>query len=65
MALVSAPIMKDLDWSKLFEVMCDASDYAIGFVLGKRHNKVFRTIYYASRTLIEAQFNNTTTEKEL
>lgn len=45
--------------------MCDASDFAIGVVLGQRHNKIFHTIYYISRTLIEAQINYTTTEKEL
>ena len=45
--------------------MCDASDKAIGAVLGQRKEKQFRTIYYASRTLIETQRNYTTTEKEL
>ena len=45
--------------------MCDASDYAIGAVLGQRINKIFHTIYYASRTMNENQVNYTTTEKEL
>ncbi|KAK2416241.1 hypothetical protein QL285_038655 [Trifolium repens] len=45
--------------------MCDAVDYAVGAVLGQRHDKVFHSIYYASRTLNEAQLNYTTTEKEL
>ena len=45
--------------------MCDASDYAIGAVLGQRVDKVFHTIYYASRTLNEAQLNYATTEKEM
>ncbi|GJU23996.1 reverse transcriptase domain-containing protein [Tanacetum coccineum] len=48
-----------------FELMCDASDFAIGAVLGQRHEKHFRPIHYASKTLIEAQTNYTTTEKEL
>ena len=64
-ALISAPIVKTPDWSKPFELMCDASDFAIGAVLGQWHIKVFHTIYYASKTLIEAQINYTTTEKEL
>lgn len=64
-ALISAPIVKTHDWTKPFELMCDANDFAFGVVLGQRHNKVFHTIYYASRTLIEAQINYTTTEKEL
>ncbi|CAL9029529.1 unnamed protein product, partial [Prunus brigantina] len=45
--------------------MCDASDYAIGAVLGQRRNKLLHVIYYASRTLNDAQRNYTTTEKEL
>ena len=44
---------------------CDASDFAIGAVLGQRQDKLFRAIYYASRTLNEAQLNYTTTEKEM
>ncbi|XP_070667517.1 uncharacterized protein [Malus domestica] len=48
-----------------FELMCDASDYAIGAVLGQRKNKQPHVIYYASRTLNDAYFNYSTTEKEL
>jgi len=54
-----------LDWSKDFELMCDASDYAVGAVLGQRHDKVFHAIYYASKVLNEAQLNYATTEKEM
>ena len=45
--------------------MCDASDFAIGAVLGQRKEKIFRAIYYASRTFNEAQENYSTTEKEM
>nr|KYP72302.1 Retrovirus-related Pol polyprotein from transposon 17.6 [Cajanus cajan] len=45
--------------------MCDASDYAVGAVLGQRRNKVFHSIYYASKVLNGAQLNYATTEKEL
>ena len=62
---MSAPIIKSPDWSLPYELMCDASDYAVGAVLGQRHDKVFHSIYYASKTLTEAQLNYTTTEKEL
>ncbi|XP_012472360.1 uncharacterized protein LOC105789533 [Gossypium raimondii] len=45
--------------------MCDASDFAVGAILGQRKDKVFHAIYYASHTLTNSQLNYTTTEKEL
>ncbi|CAN6691927.1 unnamed protein product [Malus baccata var. baccata] len=48
-----------------FELMCDASDYALGAVLGQRKNKLPHVIYYASCTLNDAQLNYSTTEKQL
>ncbi|KAM1759983.1 hypothetical protein ACFX12_002907 [Malus domestica] len=63
--LTSAPIITPPNWSLLFELMCDASDYAIGAVLGQRKNKQPHVIYYASKTLNDAQLNYSTTEKEL
>ncbi|CAN6580954.1 unnamed protein product [Malus baccata var. baccata] len=63
--LTSAPIITPPDWSTPFELMCDALDYAIGAVLGQRKNKLPHVIYYASRTLNDAQLNYSTTEKEL
>ena len=45
--------------------MCDASDYAVGAVLGQRKDKQAYAIYYISHTLDEAQINYATTEKEL
>ncbi|GJS45010.1 putative nucleotidyltransferase, ribonuclease H [Tanacetum coccineum] len=63
--LTRAPIMIKPDWSLPFEIMCDASDYAVGAVLGQRIDKHFKPIHYASKTMNEAQENYTTTEKEL
>ena len=63
--LVQAPIMAAPEWDQGFEIMCDASDFAMGAVLGQRKEKIFRTIYYASRTFNEAQENYSTTEKEM
>ena len=63
--LISAPIVVAPDWSFPFELMCDASDYAIGAVLGQKREKIFQVIYYGSRTLNDAQLNYATTEKEL
>src|SRR3954462_2432666 len=62
--LISAPIVISPDWLLPFELMCDASNYTVGAVLGQRNNKVFRVLYYASRTLNGAQLNYATTEKE-
>ena len=53
--LVQSPIMAAPEWDQGFEVMCDASDFAMGAVLGQRKEKIFRAIYYASRTFNEAQ----------
>ncbi|KAM1083435.1 hypothetical protein ACFX19_022242 [Malus domestica] len=63
--LTSAPIIVPPDWSLPFELMCDASNYALGAVLGQRKDKRPHAIYYASRTLNDAQLNYSTTEKEL
>nr|GEZ38851.1 reverse transcriptase domain-containing protein [Tanacetum cinerariifolium] len=48
-----------------FELMCDASDFAVGAVLGQRIEKHFRPIHYASKTMTEAESNYTTTKKEM
>ena len=63
--LVSPPIMRSPNWNLPFEIMCDASDYAIGVVLGQRDDKKAFVIYYASKTLDSAQANYTTTEKRV
>ena len=52
-------------WNKEFEIMCDASDYAMRAVLGQQAEKMFRAIYYSSKTFNEAQENYLTTEKEM
>ena len=62
--LVSPPIMRSPKWKLPFEIMCDASDYAIGAVLRQREDKKAFMIYYASKTLDSTQSNYTTTEKE-
>ncbi|KAK8945257.1 hypothetical protein KSP39_PZI007733 [Platanthera zijinensis] len=63
--LINSPILIAPNWSLPFEIMCDASDFAVGAVLGQRVDKYFHPIYYASKTLTSAQANYTTTEKEL
>ena len=44
--------------------MCDASDFAVGAVLGQRVDNILTVIHYASKTLDSAQKNYATTEKE-
>ncbi|RVW58538.1 Transposon Tf2-12 polyprotein [Vitis vinifera] len=63
--LTTTPIVRAPNWQLPFELMCDASDFAIGAVLGQREDGKPYVIYYASKTLNEAQRNYTTTEKEL
>nr|GFB82070.1 DNA-directed DNA polymerase [Tanacetum cinerariifolium] len=52
-------------WDQPFELMCDASDFAVGVVLGQRIEKRFQPIHYASKTMNKAEANYTTTEKEM
>ncbi|GJZ03785.1 reverse transcriptase domain-containing protein [Tanacetum coccineum] len=63
--LTEAPNLVVPDWNLPFELMCDASDFAIGAVLGQRKMKHFQPIHYASKTMTEAQIHYTTTEKEM
>ncbi|GJW86938.1 reverse transcriptase domain-containing protein [Tanacetum coccineum] len=63
--LTEAPILLAPDWHLPFEIMCDASDYAVGAVLGQCKTKHFQPIHYASKTMTDAQAHYTTTEKEL
>ena len=63
-ALITAPTVQPPDWNLPFEIMCDASDYAVGAVQGQRVDKKLNVIQYASKTLDSAQRNYATTEKE-
>ncbi|GKB81954.1 reverse transcriptase domain-containing protein [Tanacetum coccineum] len=63
--LTEAPILVAPDWDLPFEIMCDASDFAVGAVLGQRKTKHFQPIHYASKTMTDAQAHYTTKEKEL
>ena len=64
-ALISAPIVVSPDWNLPFELMCDASDYAIEAVLGQRKENKLHVIYYTSQTLNDAQLNYAIIEKEM
>nr|GFC18266.1 reverse transcriptase domain-containing protein [Tanacetum cinerariifolium] len=63
--LTEALILIAPNWDQPFELMCDASDYVVGAVLGQKIEKHFRPIHYASKTMNQAEANYTTTEKEM
>nr|GEV50866.1 reverse transcriptase domain-containing protein [Tanacetum cinerariifolium] len=63
--LTEAPILIVPNWDLPFELLCDASDFAIGAVLGQHHEKHYRPIHYASKTMTDVESNYTTTEKEM
>nr|GFB17077.1 reverse transcriptase domain-containing protein [Tanacetum cinerariifolium] len=63
--LTEAPILIAPNWDLPFELMCDASDFAIGAILGQRHEKHFKSIHYASKAMNDVKSNYTTTEKEM
>nr|GEZ98629.1 reverse transcriptase domain-containing protein [Tanacetum cinerariifolium] len=63
--LTEASILVVPDCNLPFELKCDASDFAIGAVLGQRKTKHFQSIHYASKTMTEAQIHYTITEKEM
>nr|GEV39553.1 hypothetical protein [Tanacetum cinerariifolium] len=63
--LTEAQILVAPDWDLPFELMCDASDFAIGAVMGEQKTKHFQPIHYASKTMTDAQAHYTTTKKEL
>ncbi|KAK1627074.1 hypothetical protein QYE76_001389 [Lolium multiflorum] len=48
-ALTTAPVVEPPDWNLPFEIMCDASDFAVGVVLGQRVDKKLNVIHYANR----------------
>nr|GEY29328.1 reverse transcriptase domain-containing protein [Tanacetum cinerariifolium] len=63
--LTKAPILIAPNWDLPFELMCETSDFAIGAVLGQRHEKHFKPIHYASKMMNDAETNYTATEKEM
>nr|GEY95843.1 reverse transcriptase domain-containing protein [Tanacetum cinerariifolium] len=63
--LCEAPILIAPNWDMPFELMCNASNFAIRAVLRQCQDKHFRPIHYASKTMTEAESRYTTTEKEM
>jgi hypothetical protein len=63
--LSTAPILRGPNWTPSFHISLDASDTAIGAVLGKHEDKYPYSIYYISKNMAPAELNYTVTEKEL
>lgn len=62
--LISAPILVRPDFTKPFDIHCDASTVRLGAVLTQKIDGVDYVIAYANRTLSEAEKNYFTTELE-
>ena len=63
--LMPTPVIQPTNYGVPFKIMCDVSNYAVGAILGQCVDRLPHVIYYASRTLNNAQLNYSTTEKEL
>ena len=63
--LSTAPMLRGPNWELPFHIDTDASDHAIGVVLGQKIHSVEHAIYYISKNLQGAEYNYTVTEKEL
>eukprot|EP00253_Pinus_taeda_P033154 PITA_33154 len=60
----TAPVLQGQNWEFPFQISSDASDTAIGAVLGKEEDKKPYAIYYISKNLFPAELNYTVTERE-
>ncbi|GFY00100.1 retrovirus-related Pol polyprotein from transposon 17.6 [Trichonephila clavipes] len=64
MRLMTCPILKQTDGSKPFTIRTDASNYTLGAALLQGSGPDEHVIEYASRLMIPAERNNSTTERE-
>lgn len=55
--LIYAPIITSQNLSLFFELMCNATDYAVGAVFGQRRARKLHVLYYISKALNDAQIN--------
>jgi hypothetical protein len=61
--LSTTPVLRGPNWSLPFHICTDASDIALGAVLGQRENQIPYAIYFVSKNLSPAEVNYTVTEK--
>lgn len=62
--LYVAPVLRGPNWSLPFHISTEASDTALGAVLGQKDNQITYAIYFISKNLTPAEHNYTVTEKE-
>ena len=60
----TAPVLQGPNWDLPFQISSDASDTAIGAVLGQEEDKKPYAIYYISKNLSPTELNYIFTEKE-
>ena len=62
--LSETPILRGPNWSLPFHISTDASNSALGAILGQKENQIHYAIYFISKNLTPAELNYTVTEKE-
>lgn len=62
--LSTTPILRGPDWALPFHIFSDASDTAIGAILGQEENYIPYAIYFISKNMTPAELNDIVTEKE-
>jgi hypothetical protein len=62
--LSTTPILRRPDWTLPFHMSSDASDTAIGVVLGQEENHLPYVIYFISKNMSLVELNYTVIEKE-
>eukprot|EP00253_Pinus_taeda_P006581 PITA_06581 len=60
----TTPVLRGPNWNLPFQISSDASDIAIGAVLGQEEDKKPYAIYYINKKLSSAELNYTITKKE-
>lgn len=63
-ALCRNPILQHPDFSKIFSVTTDSSDYALSAVITQETDEMYLLVAYFSRTLVGAEVNYDSTQKE-
>lgn len=57
-SLISAPIIQPPDWSLPFEIMCNASDFTVGAVLGQTKDRKHHAIAYLHQRMLHSVEQN-------